>query len=112
MVRGAMVDNDGWFMCRVGCVETVRAVGLAGGRAVAKAAREEWSLFGIVEVDERLVEGSIGLAIDHGLRTLDSLHLAAALVLPQDGLLFATWDRRLHAAAAAEGLQLLPGALG
>ncbi len=43
--------------------------------------------------------------------TLDALHLAAALVLPPSGLVFATWDRRLHAAAGAEGLELLPAAL-
>jgi prevent-host-death family protein len=36
------------------------------------------------------------------------LHLAAALMLPRDDLLLATWDRRLHAAAGAEGLGLIP----
>jgi hypothetical protein len=34
--------------------------------------------------------------------------LAAALLLPRDDLVLATWDRRLHAAAAAEGLTLTP----
>jgi hypothetical protein len=30
--------------------------------------------------------------------------------LADTGLIFATWDRRLHAAARAEGLQVLPTA--
>jgi hypothetical protein len=29
-------------------------------------------------------------------------------MLLDDDLLFATWDRRLHAAAGAEGLKLIP----
>jgi hypothetical protein len=42
------------------------------------------------------------------LGSLDALHLAAALILPPEDLVFATWDRRLHAAAGEEGLALLP----
>jgi predicted nucleic acid-binding protein len=102
---------DGWFMCRAGFVETVRAVGLSAGQAAAKTVREEWPVFGVIEVDQRLVEDAAELAIDRELRSLDALHLAAALVLPQDDLLLVTWDRRLHTAAGAEGLQLIPEAL-
>ena len=102
---------DGWFMCRVGFVESVRAVGLSAGKAAAKTAREEWPAFGVIEVDQRLVEGAAELAIDRGLHSLDALHLAAALTLPREDLLLATWDRRLHAAAGAEGLGLIPETL-
>lgn len=99
---------DGWFMCRAGYVETVRAVGLSAGRAAARAVREEWPAFGVIEVDQRLVEDAAELAVDRELRSLDALHLAAGLMLPRDELLFATWDRRLHAAARAEALKPLP----
>jgi uncharacterized protein len=102
---------DGWFMCRAGFVETVRAVGLSAGQAAARTMREEWPAFGVIEVNQGLVEDAAELAIDRELRSLDALHLAAALVLPDEDLLFATWDRRLHAAAGAEGLQLLPATL-
>ncbi len=98
----------GWFMCRAGFVETVRAVGLAAGSGATRAVKDEWSAFGIVEIDQALVEDAAALAIDHELRSLDSLHLAAALVLPRDDLVLATWDERLHAAAQGEGLELLP----
>jgi uncharacterized protein len=99
---------EGWFMCRVGFVETVRAVGLSAGQAAAATVRDEWSVFGVIEVGQPLIEDAAKLAIARGLRSLDALHLAAALMLPRDDLILATWDRRLHAAAGAEGLALTP----
>jgi len=106
-----MNSAEGWFMCRIGFVETVRAVGESAGRAAAKTVREEWPAFGLIEVDQRLAEEAAELAIDRGLRSLDALHLAAALTLPREDLLLATWDRRLHTAAGAEGLGLIPETL-
>lgn len=108
LVRDAMERADAWFICRAGFVETVRAVGLVAGAGATRAAKDEWPTFGVVEVDQALVEHAAALAIHRKLGSLDSLHLAAALVLPRDDLVFATWDRRLHAAGAAEGLQLFP----
>lgn len=64
--------------------------------------------FRIVEVDEQLAERAARLALQNQLRSLDALHLAAALLLPSDGLLLATWHRRLHAAARAHQLVVLP----
>ncbi len=103
-----MDDADAWFICRIGFVETMRAVGIAAGRAATRTVRNEWPAFGVVDIDQDLVEQAAALAIDRGLRSLDSLHLAAALVLPAEDLVVATWDGRLHAAARAEGLGVLP----
>lgn len=103
-----MQDADAWFICRIGYVETMRAVSLAGGTAAGTAFRQEWPAFGIVEVDDQLAEHAASLALDRDLRSLDALHLAAALVLPTAGLTFATWDKRLCAAAVAEDLHVLP----
>ena len=108
VVRDAMQQSDGWFMCRAGFVETVRAVSIAGGSTAANALRREWPAFAVIEVDERLAEHAASLTLERDLRSLDALHLAAALVLPRHDLIFATWDRRQHAAAQAEDLQLLP----
>jgi hypothetical protein len=102
---------DGWFICRIGYVETLRAVGLTAGQAAAETVRQEWPAFGVIEVDQRLAEDAAKLAIARELRSMDALHLAAALTLPQESLLLATWDRRLHAAATAEGLALIPETL-
>jgi predicted nucleic acid-binding protein len=106
-----MAEADGWYMCRVGFVETFRAVGLAAGGAATRGLKREWPAFGIVEVDQSLVERAAALAVDSDLRSLDALHLAAALLLPGADVIVATWDRRLHAAAEAEGLGLLPATL-
>ena len=106
-----MQQADGWFMCRVGFVETVRAVHIVGGSAAVNALRREWPAFAVIEVDERLAGHAASLTLERDLRSLDALHLAAALVLPGHDLIFATWDRRQHAAAQAENLQLLPASL-
>ena len=111
LVRQAMQEADGWFICRIGFVETVRAVGLSAGRPATRPVREEWPAFGVVEVDQTLAEHAAALAIDRDLRGLDSLHLAAALLLRADDLVFVTCYRRLHAAALAEGLSVLPETL-
>jgi predicted nucleic acid-binding protein len=107
-----MTAAEGWFICRIGFVETARAVGLAAGRAAIKTIREEWATFGVIEVDQALVERAAGLAIQRNLRSLDSIHLAAALLVPVRDIVLATWDRNLHAAGRAEGLRLLPVNLG
>jgi uncharacterized protein len=106
-----MARADGWFMCRIGFVETARAVGLVAGSAAVRNVEEEWPAFAVLEVDQRLTNDAVQLAIEHGLRSLDALHLAGALALPQDELLLATWDKRLHAAAATEGIPRLPETL-
>lgn len=106
-----MGEAEVWLMCRVGFVETARAIGVAAGAAAVQKFKDEWSAFTIVEVDQRLVEEAAVLAIRRDLRSLDSLHLAAAVVLPAEGLAFISWDNRLRAAAHAEGIRLLPEAL-
>ncbi|MGH9064296.1 MAG: type II toxin-antitoxin system VapC family toxin [Acidimicrobiales bacterium] len=111
LVRSAMQAAERWYICRIGFVETVRAVGLAAGRSATRAVSEEWPSFGVVEVDQELAERAAGLALDEGLRSLDALHLAAALLLPSEETVLATWDRRLHAAAQSHGLSVLPASL-
>ncbi len=108
LVRRAMAEQPAWFMCRIGFVETVRAVGLAAGARAAAAVRREWGSIGVVEVDAALAERAATLAVTDGLRSLDALHLAAALLLPRPALVVATWDERLHRAAQANGLRVLP----
>jgi predicted nucleic acid-binding protein len=107
-----MADADAWFCCRIGFVETVRAVGLVAGERASERVRAEWSAFGVVEVDAALAEHAAELAVTSELRSLDALHLASALLLPRHDLTLATWDRRLHAAAVANGLPVLPRQIG
>jgi hypothetical protein len=108
VVRSAMQAAGGWFMCRVGFVETARAVGLVAGGKVVQRFTQEWPAFSVVEVDQDLAERAAELATAGDLRSLNALHLAAALLLPRAELRVATWDRRLHVAARDQGLPVLP----
>lgn len=85
--------------------------GSSPARRATERVRDDWAAIGAVEVDHRLADEAATLALAHDLRSLDALHLAAALLLPPDDLLMATWDRRLQAAAAGARLRVLPEAL-
>jgi predicted nucleic acid-binding protein len=112
VVLRAMDDASAWSICRIGFVETVRAVALAGGQKLVKKVESDWLAFDVVEVDRELAEHAAQLALSTELRSLDALHLAAALVLGAEDLTIATWDMRLHRAARDQGLDTLPAALG
>jgi predicted nucleic acid-binding protein len=86
-------------------------VGRALGAGELERFQSESAFFTVVEVDLRVAEDAAGLAISGGLRSLQAIHLAAALSLPSEALAFATWDRRLHRAAREGGLTLLPESL-
>jgi uncharacterized protein len=108
----AAMDEDGAVsMCRVGFVETKRAVARAGDRADVERFEADWQAFEVVEADQALCERAAELAQATGLRSLDAIHLAAALTLPSGGLVVATWDARLHRAARDHGLATLPASL-
>jgi UDP-N-acetyl-D-mannosaminuronic acid transferase (WecB/TagA/CpsF family) len=107
-VRTAMQAAAGWFMCRVGFVETARAVGLVAGESVVRRFAQEWPAFGVVEVDQDLADRAAELAVARTLRSLAALHLASALLLPRAELWVATWDSRLSNAARDHGLRVLP----
>jgi uncharacterized protein len=111
VVLRAMEKASTWSICRIGFVETIRAVGLAVGPEVVKRVESEWPAFSVVEVDGDLAEHAARLTLSNELRALDALHLAAALVLPRKDLTVATWDIRLHRAARDHGLKSLPVAL-
>ena len=68
----------------------------------------DWQGFGPVDVHEALALRAGRLAGEHGLRGYDAVQLAAALaVRPHEGdYLFASFDDRLNAAAAMEGLRV------
>ena len=107
-VRSAMEEASGWFTCRVGFVETARALGLAAGESVVRRFAQEWPAFGVVEVDQDLAERAASLTYAGALGSLEALHLASALLLPRAELCVATWDRRLSSAARDQGLRVLP----
>lgn len=68
-----------------------------------------WQSLRIVELSEDLDEPCGALADTFGLRGFDAIHLASALLIGTDGVVVATWDARLHAAARVAGCATLPG---
>ncbi len=107
----AMDVADAWSSCRITFVETVRAVGLRVGSGGIGRIEDEWRNVDVVELDRGVAERAAEVALSAGLRTLDAIHLAAALSVPGESPLFATWDTRLHRAAREHGLRTLPVAL-
>jgi uncharacterized protein len=101
-----------WSMCRIGFVETARAVARGGSFRDLERLRSDWERVDVIELDQDLAENAAKLAVDHRLRTLDALHLAAALTMVDEAPTFATWDARLHRAARDCGLRTLPASLG
>lgn len=91
------------------------AAGERGGRvdrARARVARNEWHRYlaalDVVEISSKIAEDAADLAMAHPLSGADAVHLATALALRDGELVLATWDRRLAAAAVAEGCPLCP----
>jgi uncharacterized protein len=111
-VRAAMAEARQLASCRLGFVETVRAVGLRSGHLGARRVRDDWGAFAVIEIDRDVAEHAAEVALAEGLRAGDAVHLAAALAASAENLIFATWDTRLHRAAQARGLRTLPVALG
>jgi uncharacterized protein len=109
-VLEAMDRARAWHTCRSGYAETLIALTRATGPSARPRRRflEEWPLFSVVEVNQALVESAAKLAGKEDLRTLDSLHLAAASLLPVRDRVIATWDQRLWRASDRNGLRTLP----
>jgi uncharacterized protein len=107
----AMATAEGWAICRVGYVETARAIGLAAGKGAVRRLVADWPSFDVVEVDASLAEQAAEFTFTGELRSLDALHLAAALLISSDELTLATWDVRLHRAAQNKGLSVFPAGL-
>jgi predicted nucleic acid-binding protein len=105
---GEMEAAEGWAICRIGYVETARAIRLATGSAGVKRFFADWPSFDVIEVDASLTEHAVELTATEDLRSLDALHLAAALLIASDRLTLATWDVRLDRAARRRGLAVFP----
>lgn len=99
-----------WLTSRITYVEASRAIGLESGSGggAAAAFSSEWDSFDVVELTAPVAARAASLAIAAGLPSLDAIHLASALVAATGDLVFATWDRRLHAAAVEHRLAVLP----
>lgn len=75
-----------------------------------RAWEDYWAATRPVELTEAISAEAGKLAVRYALRGADAVHLASALAMGTDQLLFAAWDQRLRSGAEAAGLQLVPSA--
>lgn len=77
----------------------------------AEAAWEEyWAATRAVELTEKVAAAAGQLAGEHALCGADAVHLASALAVGVDQLLFAAWDQRLRSAVERTRIRLAPAA--
>jgi predicted nucleic acid-binding protein len=75
----------------------------------AEVAWEEyWAATRPVELSAAVAAHAGKLASLYALRGADAVHLASAVAVGSEGLLFAAWDRRLRAGVTAAGVALAP----
>jgi len=83
--------------------------------AEASAAASDWERFWAsmrpMELSAHVERTAGELAVAHGLRGADAVHLASALALGSAGFTVAVWDRRLHSGAISAGLAVAPSRL-
>ena len=70
-----------------------------------------WAAMRPVELSPRVERDAGQLAKKRALRGADAVHLASALAVDSPDLVFAVWDRRLHAGAIAEHIAVVPATL-
>ncbi|HUR49120.1 MAG TPA: PIN domain-containing protein [Acidimicrobiales bacterium] len=91
-------------------VEVVRAAAEEEGERGEELARRVLGEVSLVELT-REVRLRASRAAPRALKSLDAIHLATALELAIEGVVFVGYDRRLQEAAAAAGLEIQsPGA--
>lgn len=91
-------------------VEVVRAAAKEEGENGENVARRVLGEVSLVELT-REVRVRASQAAPPTLKSLDAIHLATALELAIEGVVFVGYDRRLQEAAAAAGLEIQsPGA--
>lgn len=86
------------------------------GRLTAPAHRrgvdevdQRWEQLAAVDLDSELTADAGTLAHAHALTGADAVHLASAVALRTEDLVFVSWDGRLAAGALAAGLPVAPG---
>ncbi|CAN5578116.1 hypothetical protein BH20CHL6_BH20CHL6_14880 [soil metagenome] len=90
--------------CSILRTEAVRAIRRSAIEAI-QVVREELDRVDLIPIDDELLQTAAALTPE-SLRTLDALHLAAALRLAPDLGVMVTYDRRMTEAARALGISV------
>jgi hypothetical protein len=97
--------RSGLVTSRLGATEVRRAAHRAGGRRLLQQVDAVLEALVVIEMTPAMFDRAAGL-LPSTLRTLDALHLAAALETGLPSLDFITYDARLADAARRHGLSV------
>ena len=100
-----LADAGPMYASRIAAVELRRTVGRQEERAADQQAELVLGAVRLIELDDEMSRAAGDLQ-PATLRTLDAVHLAAALALGDECEAFISYDGRLTAAAQAAGLKV------
>lgn len=97
--------EQNWFTAALTRTELIRAVSRTGDRSAVEQARTILASLDLVALTDRLLDTAATLA-PSSLRTLDAIHLAAAMTAGPRLDAVVTYDDRMATAASDAGLAL------
>ena len=111
-VSRLMNDDLEWAASELARLETCVAICRQGpeggiGSDAQRRLAQDWDRFLSVPIDTACLASAQEIGCDHCVRTLDAIHLAAALRLPGP-IGFLSFDQRQSDAAVKLGLEVLP----
>lgn len=112
VVRRLMADDPDWAASALAWAETRVSLCHRGPEGILESAAQrmfalDWDRFHSVPVDVECLALAHKIGCGHALRTLDAIHLAAAMRLP-DRISFLSFDQRQCDAARSLGLVVVP----
>jgi len=112
LVARHMREDGDWTASELARTETEIALCRLGpeggiGSPLRRLFAEDWDRFLAVPLDAACLRLASELGCEHPLRTLDAIHLAAALRLPGE-VRFLSFDRRQTEVATILGLSVIP----
>jgi uncharacterized protein len=111
LVTEAMDDSPSWCASALARAETLQALhhlAVTPGQHdhLWERLRRDWDRFHVVPVDDRCLARAVEIGARYRLRSVDTVHLAAADRLPPP-VRYLTFDRRQIPAAAGLGFEVI-----
>jgi predicted nucleic acid-binding protein len=103
VLRSALRAHDERVTSDLGTVEVTRAAGRVAGHDGVARAREALLSFATIRIDRAITEEAARLE-RFSLRSLDAIHVATALTVGREDVVFYSYDGRALDAAEAFGL--------
>ncbi len=107
VVETTMMGDDVWVTANHAYVEISIALARRLDGATLRAGTDrferDWEAVAVVDLDDTLCRRAADLGVEHRVRSLDALHLAAAERAGGAALTFLTFDTRLGDAARSMG---------